>query len=64
MTSDGDGTRPVVHEHGPRYSLRRASRVADGFCGDRRRCLDHVGRVWTVMRPLSARSPRPAAAPD
>ena len=28
----------------------------EGFAGTRADCLDHIGRTWTDMRPLSLRT--------
>ncbi|GIF39309.1 MbtH family protein [Actinoplanes xinjiangensis] len=28
---------------------------ADGFTGSRQECLEHVGRVWTDLRPKTLR---------
>jgi MbtH protein len=27
-----------------------------GFRGSRQECLDHIGRIWTDIRPLSLRT--------
>ena len=27
-----------------------------GFHGSRQECLDHIGRIWTDIRPLSLRT--------
>ncbi|GAA4089252.1 MbtH family protein [Nonomuraea sp. NPDC050663] len=28
-----------------------------GFAGEREACLEHIGQVWTDMRPKSLRTP-------
>jgi MbtH protein len=51
----------VVVNHEEQYSIWPADRPlprgwrAEGTQGDRARCLDHIERVWTDMRPLSLR---------
>ncbi|MFG2298926.1 MbtH family protein [Streptomyces sp. NPDC048603] len=59
---DGDeaGYR-VVRNDEEQYSIWRADRElpagwhAEGTAGTRQECLDHIGRVWTDMRPLGLR---------
>ncbi|MFB6628559.1 MbtH family protein [Streptomyces sp. NPDC056362] len=69
MTTEGIGTQLVVRNHELQYSLWPADRELpagwepEGFSGERQECLDHIERMWTDMRPLSARAPQPAAAP-
>ncbi|MGX7829150.1 MbtH family protein [Actinokineospora sp. 24-640] len=52
--------RVVVNDE-QQYALWPAHKAAAtgwrdaGFAGDKAACLDHVGRVWTDMRPLSLR---------
>ncbi|MEV4425678.1 MbtH family protein [Streptomyces sp. R-07] len=70
MTTEGIGTQLVVRNHELQYSLWPADRELpagwepEGFSGERQECLDHIERMWTDMRPLSARAPQPAAAPN
>ncbi|MFH9723424.1 MbtH family protein [Streptomyces sp. NPDC017254] len=70
MTTEGTGTQLVVRNHELQYSLWPADRELpagwepEGFSGERQECLDHIERVWTDMRPLSARAPQPAGAPN
>ncbi|MEU1227513.1 MULTISPECIES: MbtH family protein [unclassified Streptomyces] len=70
MTTEGIGTQLVVRNHELQYSLWPADRELpagwepEGFSGERQECLDHIEQVWTDMRPLSARAPQPAAAPN
>jgi MbtH protein len=51
----------VVRNHEEQYSIWEAHReppdgwVADGFTGAKPDCLAHIARVWTDLRPLSAR---------
>lgn len=51
----------VVLNHEEQYSIWRADREVpagwrtDGTSGTRAECLEHIGRVWTDMRPLSLR---------
>ncbi len=51
----------VVLNHEQQYSIWPAHRElpsgwqADGTSGTREQCLEHIGRVWTDMRPLSLR---------
>ncbi|WP_175407330.1 MbtH family protein [Streptomyces sp. TRM64462] len=51
----------VVRNDEEQYSIWRADRElppgwhAEGTAGPRQECLDHIGRVWTDMRPLSLR---------
>jgi MbtH protein len=68
--SDGNGNGTayrVVRNEEEQYSIWRADRElpqgweAEGTTGSRQECLDHIGRVWTDMRPLSLRN-RMAAA--
>jgi len=60
--SDGRSLVFVVVVNGERqYSIWEAGRepppgwAATGFEGSREACLEEVERVWTDMRPLSAR---------
>lgn len=61
-TSGGDGREHlvVVNDEG-QYSVWFADRDvpagwhAEGTRGSRDECLDHIGRVWTDMRPRSVR---------
>ncbi|MEU7551642.1 MbtH family NRPS accessory protein [Streptomyces sp. NPDC044571] len=58
--TDETGYR-VVHNDEEQYSVWRADRelpggwYAEGTTGSRQECLDHIGRIWTDMRPLSLR---------
>jgi MbtH protein len=51
----------VVRNDEEQYSIWAADRelppgwYAEGTEGTRQECLDHIGRVWTDMRPLSLR---------
>jgi MbtH protein len=51
----------VVRNHEEQYSIWDAHReppdgwFADGFTGSEAACLAHIGRIWTDLRPLSAR---------
>ena len=51
----------VVLNHEEEYSIWEADRElppgwrAEGKRGTREECLDHIGTVWTDMRPLSVR---------
>ncbi|BCY09666.1 MbtH family protein [Actinoplanes sp. L3-i22] len=63
MTRDEDATRRyrVVINQEEQYSVWPADRdlppgwTGEGREGTRQECLDHIGRVWTDMRPLSLR---------
>ncbi|MEV0414749.1 MbtH family NRPS accessory protein [Streptomyces sp. NPDC050448] len=58
--TDESGYR-VVRNDEEQYSIWRADRElpagwhAEGTAGTRQECLDHIGTVWTDMRPLSLR---------
>jgi MbtH protein len=51
----------VVVNHEEQYSIWPRDRELpagwrlEGTSGNRQECLDHIGRVWTDMRPLSLR---------
>jgi MbtH protein len=51
----------VVVNHEEQYSIWAADRAvpagwrATGFTGNKSECLEHIGEVWTDMRPLSLR---------
>lgn len=51
----------VVHNDEEQFSIWRADRElpagwrTEGTAGSRQECLDHIGRIWTDMRPLSLR---------
>lgn len=55
------GTYRVVVNHEEQYSIREADRelpagwLDAGMTGTRDECLEHIGEVWTDMRPLSLR---------
>jgi MbtH protein len=60
--SDSDGIGYlVVHNEEEQFSIWRADRElpagwrAEGTAGSRQECLDHIGLIWTDMRPLSLR---------
>lgn len=62
MTTDADeGTYLVVRNDEDQYSIWLAGRElplgwhAEGTDGSRSACLDHIGRIWTDMRPASLR---------
>lgn len=52
----------VVRNDEDQYSVWPADRAlppgwhAEGTVGTRAACLDHIGRVWTDMRPRSLRA--------
>jgi uncharacterized protein YbdZ (MbtH family)/MFS family permease len=56
-----DARYQVVVNHEEQYSIWRADQDppagwrVEGTSGSRQECLDHIDRVWTDMRPLSAR---------
>ncbi|ANY06014.1 MbtH family protein [Pseudonocardia sp. HH130630-07] len=60
---NGSGTESwtVVRNEEEQYSIWPADRPAPqgwteiGVVGDRDHCLDHIGEVWTDIRPLSLR---------
>ncbi|MFF7445852.1 MULTISPECIES: MbtH family NRPS accessory protein [unclassified Streptomyces] len=51
----------VVRNDEEQYSIWRADRELpagwhpEGLRGPRQACLDHIGVIWTDMRPLSLR---------
>lgn len=51
----------VVTNHEGQYSIWKAGALPpagwepDGFEGPKDACLEHIGAVWTDMRPLSVR---------
>lgn len=51
----------VVLNHEEQYSIWPEGRENplgwndEGFSGTKAECLDHIGKVWTDMRPLSLR---------
>ena len=57
----------VVVNGEEQYSVWPAERelaagwTAEGTTGTREACLEHIGRVWTDMRPLSLRTKMAAA---
>lgn len=57
----GDVPYVVVRNDEEQYSIWRADREppagwhVEGVPGTREECLDHIGRVWTDLRPRSAR---------
>ncbi len=68
--SDGseDSGYLVVRNDEEQYSIWQDGRdlplgwYAEGTSGTRQECLDHIGRVWTDMRPLSLRRRMAGAA--
>jgi MbtH protein len=58
----------VVVNHEEQYSIWFAGRPVpagwreEGTTGTRAECLEHIGRVWTDMRPLSVRRAREETA--
>lgn len=56
-----EGTYRVVRNDEEQYSIWRVGRDlppgwhAEGTTGTKQECLDHIGSVWTDMRPLSLR---------
>ncbi|MFD0269085.1 MbtH family protein [Streptomyces sp. NPDC127106] len=67
-TDTDQGRYRVVHNDEEQYSIWRADRELpagwhdEGTAGTRQECLDHIGRVWTDMRPLSLRRSLAGAA--
>jgi MbtH protein len=63
MTNEGEDKRlyTVVVNHEEQYSIWPADRElpggwkAEGRTGTRQECLEHIGGVWTDMRPRSLR---------
>jgi MbtH protein len=61
MTDYDDGVYRVVRNDDEQYSIWPADREpppgwhADGTEGSQRECLDHIGVVWTDMRPAGLR---------
>ena len=59
-TDDARRWRVVLNDE-EQYSIWFADRElpagwrAEGLEGNRTECLDHIGRVWTDMRPRSVR---------
>jgi len=51
----------VVVNHEGQYSVWPVARQIpggwnkEGYVGSRESCLEHIGRVWTDIRPISAR---------
>ncbi|MEV0398296.1 MbtH family protein [Polymorphospora rubra] len=61
-SDERDDTRyAVVVNHEEQYSIWPEGRQipagwrADGVAGTKDECLAHIARVWTDLRPLSAR---------
>jgi MbtH protein len=68
MSEDSDqGVFRVVRNDEEQYSVWWADRdlplgwYAEGTEGTRQECLDHIGEIWTDMRPLSLRKRMEAA---
>jgi MbtH protein len=61
LDEDDDRTYQVVMNDEEQYSIWIADRELPagwrsvGEAGPKRQCLDYIERVWTDMRPLSAR---------
>jgi MbtH protein len=63
MSNENEDKRlyKVVVNHEEQYSIWFADRelpagwAAEGKTGTKQECLEHIGRVWTDMRPLSLR---------
>lgn len=59
--ADTDEVYLVVRNDEEQYSIWRADRDVpagwhpEGRRGTRQECLDHIGVIWTDMRPLSLR---------
>ncbi|AXB42537.1 MbtH family protein [Amycolatopsis albispora] len=59
--SEDETTYVVVLNDEEQYSIWPADRElpagwrTDGTRGTKSECLDHIGEVWTDMRPLSVR---------
>lgn len=70
MNNEGEDKRlhKVVVNHEEQYSIWFADRelpagwTAEGTMGTKQECLEHIGRVWTDMRPLSLRKKMEQAA--
>jgi MbtH protein len=64
MSNENEDKRlyKVVVNHEEQYSIWFADRelpagwTAEGKTGTKQECLEHIGRVWTDMRPLSLRN--------
>ncbi|MFE1878424.1 MbtH family protein [Streptomyces diastatochromogenes] len=58
---DSDEVYLVVRNDEEQYSIWRSDRempagwYPEGLRGSRQECLDHIGVIWTDMRPLSLR---------
>lgn len=56
-----DAVYRVVRNDEEQYSIWRADRdlppgwYAEGTQGTRQECLEHIGRIWTDLRPMSLR---------
>jgi MbtH protein len=63
MSDDDEDTRTyrVVRNDEDQYSIWLADRelpsgwYAEGTMAGKQECLDHIGRIWTDMRPRSLR---------
>lgn len=74
MSDHTESVYRVVLNDEEQYSIWQAERElpagwrAEGTEGSKQECLDHIGRVWTDMRPASLRrrmeSEAAAAAAD
>lgn len=63
MDAESDLPFQVVVNHEEQYAIWPAAKPvphpwrAVGVTGSKQACLDHIGTVWTDMRPLSVRRP-------
>ena len=63
-THDAEDIYLVVTNHEDQYSIWLADQAlpggwkAEGMRGPKEDCLRHIEKVWTDMRPKSARRPR------
>jgi MbtH protein len=64
-----EGAYRVVRNDEEQYSIWPADRElplgwsAEGIEGTRSQCLDHIGRIWTDLRPASLRRRMEPAGP-
>jgi len=60
----------VVRNHEGQYSIWPSERenakgwIDEGKSGSKAECLEHIGRVWTDMRPLSLRQVMDGGTPS
>ncbi len=61
MSVEGEARYEVVVNHEQQFSIWPSGREFPagwktvGKSGTKEECLDHIGRVWTDMRPLALR---------